>query len=468
MASISPVSAETTERIERFIDEHRQRHDVPGLSVAITDDAALLYANAFGARDIEANEPFTPDTRVSIASVTKLYTALAILHLASEGDLAVDDEIREYTEFWTDVPGEPITVAELLSHSSGMPADGGTDRETLFAPSPPTSPMVTPEDTKLHTNAAAEQLRYAEEPPHLMYNTRGYQILGEIVGNVSGQSFKDYVETELFEAMGMADSQVGFDELAEEGDDVAHGYVLEDGEPVATSFDLNRDIHPPHAGGGILSTVTDMAKTARLYLNDGRAGEAQLVDADLLDRACSPQSPAFETIDGAGDHAAGFGPRVIDFPGGRLAYHTGTTPRVSRAYLGVHRGAGIGVTLAVNTPDVPIGVIGKGITALLLGEDPAASVPKLGIASKVRRVTGTYEGFRGSGGYTVTVGGNDSHIRLGTGDDDQGLAAYPTSTDPDDLEFRFQSSHGTLYPVTFHETAGGLELRFNTQRLTRV
>lgn len=468
MPRISDLSTETIQQVERFIDKKRQQYEVPGVSAAIANESEVVYSNAFGIRDYETHDPITVDTRYSIASVTKLYTSLAILHLASQDELSLDDEITSYTDFWNEVPGNAIRISELLSHSSGMPHDSGAEREQLFAPKAPKSPIVTPEDTKLHSNAAAEQLRYTEDMPYLMYNTRGYQILGDIVSNVSGGSFKEYVEEELFSPMGMEDSQVGFDELEDEGGNVAHGYAFEDEEVVRESFNLNAETHPPHSGGGVLSTVTDMAKTAQLYLNDGAIEGTQFIDSSLIHRACTPQSPVFDAIDGAKGQAAGFGPRVMDFPEGRLAYHTGTTPGVSRAYFGVHRDNNIGVTLAVNTPNVPIGAIGKGITAILMGEDPLSTVPKLGVESKVQRVTGTYEGFRGSDGFTVTAGGNDSHILLGSGDDnDDGYPAFPKSTDPDNLEFQLQGQHGRLYPVTFHKTDRGLELRFNVSRLIR-
>lgn len=458
----------TVRRIERFIDARRVRHDVPGLSVAITDPDGTVYGNAFGARDIEENTPVTPDTLYGIASVTKLYTALAVLRLASRGELSLDDEIRAYTEFWSDVPGAPITVAELLSHSSGVPDDSGHERELLFGDTLPANPMVTPEDTMVHTNAAAAEQRYTGERGEYMYNTRGYQILGAVVETVSERPFDAFVEEELFDPLGMGDSRVGHGELADEPGDVARGYRFEDGEPVPSSYDLHGETHPPYSGGGVLSSATEMARTARCLLNDGAVAGDQLVDAELVEAMCSPQSPSVGSIEGASDHAYGFGPRLMELLGEPLAYHTGTAPGASRAYLGVLRASGVGVALGANTADVPIGAIGKGVTALLDGESPASAVPKLGIERKVRAVTGTYEGFRGAGGMTVTAGGNDSHVLLSPGGRDRELPAVPETADPEDLTFVLQGQHGRRFQVAFRETADGLEFRFGSQRLTRA
>lgn len=153
----TPVDQGTIQRIERCIDDKRVEHDVPGLSIAITDLDEVVYKNAFGARDIEERIPVTPDTLYSIASVTKVYTALAILRLATTGHLSVNDEIRAYTDFWNDVPGDPITIAELLAHSAGVPEDHPQNRSLLFADELPASPLVTLEDTRIHANAAAER-----------------------------------------------------------------------------------------------------------------------------------------------------------------------------------------------------------------------------------------------------------------------------------------------------------------------
>lgn len=464
-ASHHELDDATAERLERFVDDQRVEHDVPGLSLAVTTPDRVVYAGGFGARDIESMAPATPDTLYSIASVTKVYTALAVLRLATRGELDVHDEIREYTDFWNDVPGEPITVAELLAHASGMPSDHPGEREVLFADEAPGAPIVTPADTRLHTNAAAE--RRLTDPPHLMYNTRGYQILGRIVANVSGRSFAAFVEAELFEPLGMARSQVGYGDLLSMAGDVATGYRFEDGVPVPNGHDLNASIHPPHAGGGVLSSVKEMSATARLLLNDGTVDGERLIDPELVDDLFTIHSPPLETVDGD-PYGSAYGPRVIEFLGEPLAYHTGTAPGISRGYLGVLREAGYGVTVGVNTADVPIGGVGHGVLAILNGEDPVAVVPQLGLRAKCESVAGTYEGFRGAPGLTVEPDESGSHIELVPAGSDRRLPAFPTSTRHDDRSFYLVGRVGTKYPVTFHERGSGMELRFNDLRLDRV
>jgi len=123
MESVNGLPAPTERRLETFLDGWMVENDVPGLSVAVLDRDGLRYTEGMGARNVASQAPATSETLYSVASVTKTFTALATLQLVERGELALDDEIREYTEFWTDVPGDPITVHELLAHDSGMPLD---------------------------------------------------------------------------------------------------------------------------------------------------------------------------------------------------------------------------------------------------------------------------------------------------------------------------------------------------------
>ena len=460
------LSAATKREIESFLDGGRVEHDVPGLSVAVFDGDGVHHTAGLGARAIESRAPATPDTRYSIASVTKVFTAVAVLQLVARGDLALDDSIGDYVAFWDDVPGDPITVAELLCHSSGMPSDYAFAREPLFSDSPPASPVVTREDDVRHANGAAD--RRILDPEWYMYSSRGYQILGEIVTEVTGRPFADYVAEGIFAPLGMDRSQVGYGELAELGDDTATGYVIEDGEPEPNSHDLHAEIRPPHSGGGILSSVTDLATFCRCLLNGGELDGTRVLPRELVDAMCSHQAPTQQTIDGD-EIGSGYGPRIRPFLDGTLAEHTGTAPGISRAYLGVHPDLELGVALGTNTSDVPIGVLGRGVLAIAVGRSPREVVPSLSLTEKLEAVSGTYEGYRG--GVTVSVAPSDSgsHLEV-TYHDGPGWSfpAFPESTARDDYTFYSIREGGLGNPVTFQETADGMEMRCSVDRLERT
>ena len=460
------LSVATRREIEDFLDEGRVEHDVPGLSVAVFDADGVRHTAGLGAREIESRAPATPDTRYSIASVTKVVTSVAVLQLVAREDLALDDQIGDYVAFWSDVPGDPITVAELLSHSSGMPSDYAFGREFLFSDTPPASPVVTREDDVRHANGAAD--RRIPDPEWYMYNARGYQILGEIVTEVAGRPFADYVAEEIFAPLGMDRSQVGYGELAELGEDTATGYVIEDGEPEPNSHDLNAEIRPPHSGGGILSSVVDMAAFCRCLLNGGELDGTRLLSPDLVDAMCSHQAPTQLTVDGD-EVGCGYGPRIRSFLDGTLAEHTGTAPGISRAYMGVSPDREFGVTLGTNTSDVPIGVLGRGVLAIAAGAAPGEVVPSLSLAEKLEAVSGTYEGYRG--GLTVSVAPADSGSHLEVtyqGHPGWSFPAFPESTARDEYRFYSVREGGLCNPVTFQETADGMEMRCSVDRLERT
>lgn len=116
------VSEETKRAIEDFLDDWRVKADIPGVAVALVDTDGTIFATGSGASDIKAREPATPDTRFPYASTTKVITGLTVLQFIERGTFALDDPIPAYVETWSDVPGEPITIRNLLTHSTGMPA----------------------------------------------------------------------------------------------------------------------------------------------------------------------------------------------------------------------------------------------------------------------------------------------------------------------------------------------------------
>lgn len=467
------MPSETTPRtegsirdLEEFLDRNRVEQEIPGLSVSLFDREGVVHATGMGTREIESRSPATADTRYSIASVTKVFTAVAVLQQVERDVLSLDDEIREYVDFWTDVPGDPITVAELLCHASGMPTDYAGTRELLFADSPPPSPILTRADDRRHANGAAD--RRIVDPETYMYSSRGYQILGEIIEAVTDSTFAEYVEAEIFAPLGMNRSQVGYGELSTLGEDTAMGYVVEDGEPVANSHDLNAEIRTPHSGGGILSSVRDLATFGRCLLNDGVLDGTEVLPPDTIARMQDYQSPTFETIDGR-SIGYSYGLRIRELVGERLVGHTGTAPGISRAYLGLLPGLDLGVALGVNTSSASIGTLGQGVLAIAAGESPREVVPTLALRCKLERVSGTYEGYRGGVTVSVTVVDPPTHVVISYKDGhDWEFPAFPESVEHDEYRFYRVRQNGIREPVVFAETDAGLELRRNVDRLVRV
>lgn len=457
----SGLNANIRRDIEAFLDRWRADHDVPGASVAVVDREGIRYAAGQGVSDVDARTPATAETRYPFASVSKLVTAIAVLQLVDEGQLYLGDEIREYVDFWADVPGDPITVEELLTHSSGMPADYAGDRTFLFADDPPSSPLVTLEDLRRHTDGVADQ-RITDQD-RFMYSDRGYHVLGLLVEAVEGQPYAEVVDEKLFEPLGMTESVVEYGPLSNI-DDAITGYTIEEGVPTKTDIDLDANGLGP-AVNGVLAPVTEMAMLVRCLMNGGELDGTRVLDSELVEAMCTRQVTTRQTIDGD-SHGMGYGPRIQEFLGEKYVYHSGTVPGIGRAYAGFLPGRGLGLTLGMNTSGNRIGVLGQGLLGILLGKDPEETVPYLSLRRKVQSVAGTYESRRGNVTARVEPAGSDSYIEVSAGEWE--FPAFPESVAGDDYVFYSVWAGGWRGTVEFHETAEGMELRLNDHRLQRT
>jgi CubicO group peptidase (beta-lactamase class C family) len=237
--------------------------DLPGAAVLAGRDGQILYQAGFGFADIEKKTPITPETKFRIGSVTKQFTAAAILKLAEEGKLAITDPLAKY---FPDIPhADIITLRHLLTHTSGL--FSYTDRPDFFSNvAKPTSPAdliaSMAKDTPIFAPGA--DFRYCNS---------GYFILGEIVAKVSGQPLADYLRSTFFAPLGMKDTGVYVNATPPPG--AALGYAVTKG--VATPA-LDWDMSWAGGAGAIYSTVGDLFRWTEA-LHGGRVVNAESLKA---------------------------------------------------------------------------------------------------------------------------------------------------------------------------------------------
>ena len=185
------IPAEVTDRIDaRFLNYQTEQH-VPGLVWGIVKDGELVYFKTSGVANLETEAPVTADSLFSIASMSKAFTALAILKLRDEGKLYLDapaeyyvPELRGWTYPTTDSPR--IRVRDLLAHVSGLVTDNPWgDRQ-----------QDMPEE--VFTEVLKEGVPFSRAPQLAYeYSNFGYALLGRIVTNLSGMPYEDYIRTEI-------------------------------------------------------------------------------------------------------------------------------------------------------------------------------------------------------------------------------------------------------------------------------
>ena len=170
----------------------------PGAAVAIVKDGSLLYCKGHGLANIEWGMPIAPDTVFALASITKPFTATAILLLEAQGKLRLDDLITVYVPDYP-MHGYDITITHLLTHTSGIKSYTSLDG---FGEHLSKRDLSHDELIALFKDHPLE----FEPGSQFRYNNSGYLLLGRIIEAVSGMSYEAFVRTQIFQPLGMMQS----------------------------------------------------------------------------------------------------------------------------------------------------------------------------------------------------------------------------------------------------------------------
>ena len=270
---------------------------VPAVSYGFVHDQELIASGAFGLANPETGRPATPDTRYSICSISKLFTAVAAMQLREDDALRLDDPVAEYLD-WFDAledahpDDEAVTVRGLLTHSAGLP------RESDF-------PYWTDPDYPFPTSEQIRQRLGAQETLYpasrvFQYSNLGLTLVGDIVADVSGRSFDDYMRGELLDPLGM-DATTTDIPLDLHGGPMAVGHT-------ALNRDGTRDpVIPFQARGiapaaGFASNVPDLATFAMWQFRVLAGADSDLLNASSLREMQRVQwvDPDWETTWGLG------------------------------------------------------------------------------------------------------------------------------------------------------------------------
>lgn len=250
--SAGPAFSATTELADQVhaIIGNKQGLNAPGCAVSLLQQGKPILTIADGAADIATKRPLDADTQFYSASIAKQFTALAIAQLVVDGKIRLDDDIRTYLPDMPDY-GHPITVGMLMHHTSGI-------RDMLELGN-----YAGYENSAAVSRSDALRLVYAQRgtifPPgsEHRYSNSGYLLLSEIVAQVSGTSFADYMQRHVFAPLKMTRTAVLTGARTDDAN-AAHGYA-----PAATGYRL-ADTHPFYGGsGGMIFSLNDLASYDR-------------------------------------------------------------------------------------------------------------------------------------------------------------------------------------------------------------
>jgi CubicO group peptidase (beta-lactamase class C family) len=288
----------------RFVDSLFSAYSgaaVPGASVVVISDGRVVARRAYGMADLERRVAAAPETDYRLASVSKQFTAMAVMLLAQDGKLRYDQSVRD---FLPELPAaaQPVTVRHLLNHTSGL-----WDYEDLV----PESRTAQLDDRDVLALLAPTDSLYFPAGTQYRYSNSGYVLLGLIVARVSGMTFPEFLQTRIFRPLGMAASVAHV-----EGSDTvprrAYGYSPRGG----TFIQTDQSVTSATLGdGGIYTNVDDMTRWDQaLY------GSTALVDAAALELATTPPQ-----LPGRAETQYGFGWFVDRYRGEKRWRHTGET-----------------------------------------------------------------------------------------------------------------------------------------------
>ena len=229
-------------------------------AILVIDRGRRVYERAFGEANKEWHVPNTVSTRFEIASITKPMTAIVIMQLVQEGKLRLDAKVSEHLPYYPAEPGQRITVAQLLNHTSGLQQDIGFIDD----------PMVAAINADLLSNdslvklIAKRPLRFAPGTSY-GYSSDGYAVLGAIIEHVTGRSYWDALRERVLQRAGMSETGVS----------VLRPIVPRRASGYAQTWDGHENA--PHIGvtpaGGLYSTLEDMARFDRALDGDALVNE---------------------------------------------------------------------------------------------------------------------------------------------------------------------------------------------------
>jgi CubicO group peptidase (beta-lactamase class C family) len=285
------------------IDQLMSRYDGPGpgASLLILREGKPFVRRSYGFANLEDRTPAAPDTNYRLASVSKQFTAAAILLLAEDGKLSLDDSLRKWFPSLPDV-AQAMTIRQVLSHMSGL-----IDYEDVIPPD------MTRQlhDADVLKVLETQNRTYFPPGKGYRYSNSGYALLALIVGKASGKDFATFLKDRIFNPLGMTNT-VAYEEGISTVKQRAFGYSEQHAEWAQTDQSQTSAVL---GDGGIYSSIDDLAKW-----------DAALYDDRLL--SANSRALAFTPVTQTDDPAVryGMGWRITEEPiGGRTLWHSGET-----------------------------------------------------------------------------------------------------------------------------------------------
>lgn len=318
-ANIPTLAASEVTSLPGFVEHGMELWQVPGMAVTVVDSDQVLFQQGFGETAIENGQAVDEHTLFAIASTTKAMVVAAILILADEGKLSLDDPIVKHIpelHFSDPMLTEQLMVRDLLAHRTGLPS---TDFWTFF--------MGMPLDEQIQRLGAITPV--APMRTRLIYQNTMYDLAGLLIERTSGNSWDSFVRNRLWLPIGMHETFAARDRIGADLDRVTP-YFSTDGKLVQAAWDIPADL--AEAAGSVWSSINDMGLWAQFLLRGGITSDGErLISSNGIEEMFKPQQLSsaadfYPTTELTQPNWTSYGLAWFqqDFQGRKIDFHTGS------------------------------------------------------------------------------------------------------------------------------------------------
>jgi len=368
-----------------------RENTIPGVSIGIIQDGKIVYTKGYGYRDLENSLPMTPDTLFGIGSITKSFTAFAIMKLVEDQKIHLDDSVSIHLQKEPFLSNPDITIGHILSHSSGLPSTDASMIETWYkyGKFDKIYPIASEDDFFDHI--AAVKSFIVHKPGEIMlYNNDLYECLGLIIEKISKKPYSQYIQDLLLSQLGMTRATFSKDAILQ---DSMSNYVTPYLKVEGDKKDTLKEIEFPHhwlftASGGLFASINDMLKYIQFMLNTGSIGERQVISSDNFSTLWKPRISDPDGFTPNAKYALGWAldekymDHTVIYHGGHIDFNCASVIMVPNK--------NIGVIVGQNSCNSSASIIGRYILALLLDKLPEKVIPELKFKNLLKLLIGTY------------------------------------------------------------------------------
>ena len=308
-AAQSPSSSSLDARLEPLINRTMAANKIPGLALGVVKDGKLVYAKGFGVSRLGDTKPITTRTLFHMASVTKTFVATSIMQLVEQGKIELDHPLVEYLPYFKmkDERFRSITIRQMLSHTSGIPDVTGYNWD---------KPEYDDKALERFVRSVHDWSLVSAPGEKFGYSNTAFEILGDVIAKVSGQSFEDYVQQHILSPLGMKESTLLVRNANPEL--LAAPHVKKEGEVVVSQvFPYNR----AHAPSSTLdSSIEDMSRWAMANLNRGELDGKRILKASTYEVLWKPVVQTRSAVESAKVGVSWF---IQNYGGHRIVLHNG-------------------------------------------------------------------------------------------------------------------------------------------------